>query len=347
MRSSLALLLLLLVGCTLHRPEETSSSSASAATSDVTVGMPFAGTFDRFGAASPAGSKPHHIVYGADWSSDIYAAPGTPVRFHSNLRGRVRRISVTCKSGVVADGGYTAEIDLLDAAGKKVGAANYAHLTKPRVDEGDGLEDGATLGDTSRWRFSTGCYEVSNDNGVHVHFEAAGSSCWVPNSKTDLAEGAPLARIGGPKKQQCSGGGGGGGAAPAPEPPFNPTPRPTGGPFQSLRIASVVTAGTYITQCSEDASGERVWAVSASGPERNERWADAQYPQLVGASCGARNDRHYPLVFRNHSPGKVSGFVSACVEDGAGTELVFKIDTTVDGHPAASFAFPQTSAGCP
>jgi len=349
MRCSSSLLLPLLAsslacfGCSSHPPNEREATSGAAISSDgVEVGMPFAGSFDRFAIAGPDDN--HHIIYGADWSADIYASSGTAVRFRANVRGRISRLENTCREGGLNAGGLTASVDLLDAAGKKIGAAHYLHLANPRVKIGDSIESGTVLGETKQWASST-CYRVSNDNGTHVHFEAFGTSCWVPSSQTDLAEGAPLARIGtSTPKRRCASA-----TSSKPEPPpFASSPRPTGGPFPALRIASpVAEAGTYVTQCSEDASGERVWTVSASGPERNQRWADARYPQEVSASCGKPTEVHHPLVFRNHAAGEVSGWIGVCVEDGAGTELVFHVDHTVDGHPAASFQFPQLSSECP
>jgi len=340
-RAGLHLSLVVVVACTAAPAEPTARVSSEAATGSVTIGMPFDGTFDRFGIAGPTD---HHRVAGGDWSADVYAGPGTAIKVRSTAASaKVTSIGATCKGGDPALGGYTINVALLRGDGSTAGTAHYLHVADPRVKAGQAIGDGEVLGVTRQWPRST-CYDVTNANGVHVHFEAKGSSCWAVASKTDLGEGAALARVGGGDALgRCVGA-----TPPAtpPPPPFDPAPRPTGGPFPALHVKSRVMPDRFVSQCVGDGSQERVWLTTTRGPEPDSRWADAKYPQFASASCGAAPSGVFPLVFRSHNTGEVSGWIGQCEEDGKGTELVYRVDGVVDGHPAGIFQYSQIGADC-
>jgi hypothetical protein len=138
-------------------------------------GMPFSGAWDRFGLAHPSS---HHTPYGGDWATDLYATSGTPVYFHpfDNYTGGtyvVSSVAAACRSGIIADGGHAVKVELKDRAGTSLGWVLYSHLDRvpAGVANGQPISSGALLGYTRRWNHST-CYQVSTEEGVHVHYEA-------------------------------------------------------------------------------------------------------------------------------------------------------------------------------
>src|SRR5688572_13307131 len=272
-RAAFPLVSFVVAACTTASPlESTSRVSSEAVSGSVAIGMPFDGTFDRFAIAGP---PEHDRVAGGDWSADVYARPGTAIRVRSTASSaKVTSIGATCKGGDPKVGGYTVNVALLREDGSTAGTAHYLHVADPRVRAGQAIGDGEVLGVTHQFPRSA-CYDVTTSSGVHVHFEAKsakGASCWAASSKADLAEGAPLARVGGgDARGPCTG------ATPAPT-PFEPAPRPTGGPFPALHVKSRTSPDRFVTQCAGDGSQERVWLTTSRGPDPDSRWAEAKYP---------------------------------------------------------------------
>lgn len=149
----------------------------------------FAGWWDRFGVAHPSF---HHRVecepqYSGwytskqacyrgpgDWSLDYYNNPGTWVRYNAfpqggTLTARVWAIQPTCVAGPSA-GGWTVFVDVY-ISGSWEGWMSYGHLDQIQVSPGQWISPGQLLGRLKRWPYSTGCWEVTTDQGVHSHVE--------------------------------------------------------------------------------------------------------------------------------------------------------------------------------
>lgn len=131
-----------------------------------------------------------------------------------------------------------------------------------------------------------------------------------------------------------------------PPPPFEPSARPTGGPFPALHVKTTLAGGQWITQCNEDASGERVWQSTDSGPDPETRWAEAKYPQEAKQSCGDVHEGRHPIVFRSAAPGQVPAWITQCTGTGEGLQHVYRVDAEVDGHPAATFLYNEPNGDC-
>lgn len=141
---------------------------------------------------SPPG---HHIVYTnwgwlSDWSMDIFArAPGraivTPFGYRTTaghvVSSTVVGIGPGCASGNLADGGYRVTIEARDTVtGEVLARADLMHVANPQVWIGQQLGGWTPIGYTSRFRYSS-CYQVVDDNGIHVHFEVVNwhrYACW-------------------------------------------------------------------------------------------------------------------------------------------------------------------------
>ena len=123
------------------------------------------------------------------------------------------------------------------------------------------------------------------------------------------------------------------------------SPRPQGDDFAALSVKGVIEGGSWVSQCNEAADGERVWQTVATGPDANARWAAAKYPQTVSLTCGSAPLGLYPVVFRSLA-GDFDAWVAQCAEE-SHVEHVFRVDTEVDGHPAASFQYNQQNSDCP
>jgi hypothetical protein len=125
-----------------------------------------------------------------------------------------------------------------------------------------------------------------------------------------------------------------------------PGQRPTQGPFEALDIGAAIPAGAFITECLD--GGERVWQTDGTGRDESSSWGAAAYPQQPVGACGDEVQNHQPIVFRSADAGSLRGtWVTAC--DGHdNVELVFFVDNeVVDGHPAATFQYPQIDGECP
>ncbi len=125
-----------------------------------------------------------------------------------------------------------------------------------------------------------------------------------------------------------------------------PGPRPSGGPFEALDIGVAIPAGAFMTECLDE--GERVWETDGTGRDERSSWGVAEYPQQPVGTCGDEVHSHRQIVFRSSDAGSLQGtWVTAC--DGHdNVELVFYVDSeVVDGHPAATFQYPQIDDECP
>jgi hypothetical protein len=132
----------------------------------------------------------------------------------------------------------------------------------------------------------------------------------------------------------------------APPPPFEPAPRPTGGPFPALHVKGPIPGGQWLTQCNESADGERVWQTDGQGPDIETRWAAAQYPQSVTTSCGEQTEGTYPIVLRSFAAGEFGAWITECTGNGEGLQQVYRIQGDVDGHPAAVFQYNEQNPDC-
>lgn len=165
------------------------------------VEMPFTGGFDRFGHSHPAW---HRLVYDGDWSTDLYATPGTQIRANvdssnHDVRLRVDHVRPGCASGVAADGGYEVRASVI-SGGQDIGWVSWMHVSSPQASAGQTLSPGALLGTTSRFRYSS-CYQVTTEQGAHVHLEVGNEqadACYLDHaSGTELSSGALIGKMGG------------------------------------------------------------------------------------------------------------------------------------------------------
>ena len=188
------------LGCSSAKVEPSGTSKSAVTTGGAILGMPFDGYFDKFSDTSP---NVHHRVVGGNWATDIYASPGTAVRYHERTGAIARVVSImsACVGGGPSLGGSQIQLSLSDAGdGAALGSVFYLHLATPQVTVGQTIESGTVLGYTAQWE-SSSCYQVSNAAGVHTHFEvksAVGSSCFTTvGGDALLADASPIGRIGG------------------------------------------------------------------------------------------------------------------------------------------------------
>jgi len=169
-----------------------------------TINMPFTGLFNKNGAANPASHPRFDFNNITDWSTDLFAAAGTDATFSvsSGLTATVVWKGDTCP-GVNA--GTTLFIDL-SSNGVRYGRAVYSHLDGVTLSQWSNVGNGTVLGKTKQWPLSWGCYEVSNANDVHIHFELGTDSgnvginneaCWrSASTTTTLPAGSQLGQFG-------------------------------------------------------------------------------------------------------------------------------------------------------
>lgn len=156
------------------------------ADAEARLGMPFSGRF----AGSPLTHPDTHERHfrGNQWSTDLFAAAGTPVAVevpsHSGkLQLKVEAVgAVDSANGVrcaPAAGTYVKLGVLID--GQRTGQVVYGHLRDVTVSKGEGVADGTVIGTTAQWPQSA-CWQVTNAAGVHVHVElgsTASTACYV------------------------------------------------------------------------------------------------------------------------------------------------------------------------
>jgi len=152
--------------------------------------MPFTGRWANASEPSTHPSQHHRVecepatsgsynyvpacAYGpGDWSTDLYAAPGTNVKFYpieiplgSAWYGKVWSVQSTC-SGGPSVAGKSVFIDLYNN-GVYEGWISYGHLDQVSVSPGQIVGYHTVVGKLKRWSYST-CYQVTTDSGVHTH----------------------------------------------------------------------------------------------------------------------------------------------------------------------------------
>ncbi len=187
----------------------------------------------------------------------------------------------------------------------------------------------------------------------------------MAGAKHDTKSPAPPATSGGkttPSQPTSGDGTGSGGKTPPPPPAADAgahdsgaqtdaggTP-PSSDPFRELDVRYPVGDGLYLTQCTPDAVTQYVWKTTANGTDAYARFADPAYPQMpnVFGSCGAKTNGAYPIVLTwTADDGTIpqGTFVAKCVATARAE--VYQITTAVDGHPAATFAYPENHPACP
>lgn len=163
----------------------------------VTVIAPFSGYWDKYGQSPPA---THHDPLTAfilgDWATDFYQIPGTTGRWYSAMSdgslytAKVFSVTNACNAGSWTTAGLRYQIDLRDNTNTKIGHWGYIHVD-PRsssgaqywLSSGVTLAQGMKIGYTHQYSYLAGCWEVSNDAGVHWHivgYNVHAYSCWYP-----------------------------------------------------------------------------------------------------------------------------------------------------------------------
>ncbi len=139
-----------------------------------------------------------------------------------------------------------------------------------------------------------------------------------------------------------------GGGASSSGPSYTPADRPPSDPFPPLHVRASLPPAIFVTQCSVEEDAERVWQTDGSGPDPSTRWAPAMYPEEAKQGCGAGGPNGYhPLVFRGLGAGELGGaWIVQCSGYGDGAQHVFRVDTEVDGHPAATFLYDEANPEC-
>lgn len=154
----------------------------------VVVQPPMSGYWDRFGASPPTS---HHRPFGGDFAVDFHRNPGTddtvrvrayPASGSGSVRYRIDDVRMACKSGVHADGGRAVKVGFF-IGDTRVGHAWYVHLDRvpSTIKAGSWVSHAAVVGYISRFKETT-CYDVSSNDGVHVHLEYYSNrhyACWI------------------------------------------------------------------------------------------------------------------------------------------------------------------------
>ncbi len=204
-----------------------SLTAAKADTSDLThtyVSDPNAGWWDRFYIAHPSyhpRSQCEHPSSGVftskqscisgthygpgDWALDFYNGDGTPVKFKHYptgsfaITGKVWEVEPTCTNVDPDAGGWTVMIDIWVGSSWE-GYVAYGHLNSVIVGPGQVLAQDQQIGAMKQWPFTSGCYEVRNNDGVHTHIEmynAVRYSCyWNYASNSYLGYRSILGNVG-------------------------------------------------------------------------------------------------------------------------------------------------------
>ncbi len=186
----------------------------SAAQPAATVGMPFAGTWASNALVPPpytAANSSYPAVNpannGGDWSTDLWAAEGTPITLLvTSADGPVTFVWDSSTTSC----GTSSKVEVF-VNGTRVGWIFYGHLLGGRgLDTGDPQPtNGMTLGTVHD--FGNGC-----NDGPHLHIEMSNHldspfSCWTDNGQpgTTLAQGAAVGMLGthnSAPKQSCTDG---------------------------------------------------------------------------------------------------------------------------------------------
>ena len=190
------------------------AASASPGHPVATVGMPFAGQWASDVLVPPpytnAPSWPgvDGAFNGGDWSTNLWAAEGTPIKL--NVTSPDGPVTFEWVSSSASCDGNSLKMDVF-VGGTKVGWIFFAHFNPVRA--GTDISDpqpvnGMTLG-TMHYFAGADC-----NPGPHLHIEMSNNfttfSCWTDNGQpgVTLADGAPVGMLGssntGPK-QPCTG----------------------------------------------------------------------------------------------------------------------------------------------
>lgn len=176
----------------------------AANTETAVIGTPYTGGWSTY--VHPAS----HANYSADWATDIYALPGAEAKFNvsyvsGNAVYTVSNVADTsCSAGKRVR--VNVKVDNVD-----VGWVQYEHL-ETDITDGSIIQPGALLGKTKNWG-NLSCYQVSNDNGVHLHVGMKNTqdkhACYVNHNTQGiiLGGGANLGVLGSSNtgiKQACA-----------------------------------------------------------------------------------------------------------------------------------------------
>lgn len=173
------------------------------------IGAPFTG---RYAAYADTAAWEHWTPNGGDIGWDYYGSPGTAVHaiVASPAPGTAAPRMVVKSVTYGCGAGYRVLIDIYMGT-TYLGWVSYSHLSNVPVSAGQALGFGAQIGTTNRYPYKAGCWEVSNDAGVHTHIEVRSVSkyaCYVPVAKgSTMSIGQKSAFIGSPNtgpRQACA-----------------------------------------------------------------------------------------------------------------------------------------------
>jgi hypothetical protein len=182
----------------------TSEASQALPASAPFVGMPFAGRFNGRCQSAPDAHTVHDTGV-SQWSTDLYAPPGTQVRFYvpSGYKGYVVDKSDTCGT---SSGGQSLYVDIYNSANVKVGRALYSHLANVTLSVSftTPITSSTLLGETSPTLTPSSCYQVDDPGDTHIHFElgtavnlaGANKACWYDFNGQTVAAGTAIGRFG-------------------------------------------------------------------------------------------------------------------------------------------------------
>jgi hypothetical protein len=128
-----------------------------------------------------------------------------------------------------------------------------------------------------------------------------------------------------------------------------PPPPPPEYPFRAIDVRHPVRADIFITQCRPDGATQLVWKTTGVGPDADSSWANPQYTQQPGVygGCGTKTANEYPIILTSLADGEVpkGSFVAKCTK--TKEAHVYRITGTFEGHPMATFEYPEVHAACP
>lgn len=215
-RSAIALLVILTTAALTSLVGDPAGASPAPSES-VQVLMPFDGKWGNAGA--PSTHPAVHHKFQLDFAMDIYAV-GAPVRANfANATGKlVLRLQETprkggCGAAPGADIGFVVLVDAF-VDDEFVGHAQYLHLKSidpaiRNLSAGAEIPNGQILGTlpattAENFPFTSGCWEVNNQAGYHVHFglfnpSQSGWACFVAHGSlgTDITTDDTLGVLGG------------------------------------------------------------------------------------------------------------------------------------------------------
>lgn len=173
-----------------------------------TIGMPFQGKWAWNVAINPPytdsnSSHPSvHERYGADWTTDIYAAVNTPVKVYGTSNQGIvtfkkSSTSDTCSSKGPNIAGQGLTFDVL-VNGAKRGTVKYDHID-PETIGTDPITSGTKIGEVTSETLHNTCFQTRH---VHVQFKNVDTNkfaCYTDHGKpgqNNIAEGQAIGDIG-------------------------------------------------------------------------------------------------------------------------------------------------------